>query len=267
MNETFKEMSLLDHLHDLRKFIQRSFMAILLGGIVVFSARSLVFDRILFAPIDPQFVSYKYFCKFFGIFCNTDIPIQLISRQLQGQFSVHIWTSVYLGIVIAFPYIIYEFWKFISPGLYENEKKTGKRFVFITTFLFFTGVLFGYYVITPLVVQFLTNYSISDKVSNFVDIKSYITNVRTTILAVGVVFELPVIIYFMAKLGLITSRFMKENRKYAVVIILTVSAVITPPDVFSQIMVSIPLIILYEISIYITRMIEKKQPQHLKPQE
>ncbi len=267
MSETFKEMSLIDHLNDLRKFIWRSFMAILAGGVVIFSARSFVFDKILFAPIDPGFVSYRYFCKIFKIFCNTKIPIQLISRQLQGQFSVHIWTSVYLGIVIAFPYIIYEFWKFISPGLYEKEKRAGKKFVFITTFLFFTGVLFGYYVITPLVVQFLTNYTISDKVSNFVDIKSYISNVRTTILAVGLVFELPVIIYFLAKLGLITSRFMKENRKYAVLLILALSAIITPPDVFSQIMVSIPLLILYEISIYIAKMIEKKQPQHIKPAE
>ena len=262
---TFKEMSLIDHLRDLRKMIIHSFVAVLIGATLVFMNKSIVFDRILFAPLSTDFATYRFFCRLSEALCIDKIHITLISRQLQGQFAVHIWTAVFGGIIIAFPYILYELWKFISPGLYPQEQRYGKRFVIISSLLFFTGVLFGYYVITPLVINFLGNYQISQKVENLVDIKSYIANVRTTVLANGLVFELPVIIYFFTKLGLVDSTFLKRSRKYAVILILILSAIITPPDVFSQVVVAIPLMLLYEVSIWVAKMIEKKKPTDIKP--
>jgi len=257
--EELPEFSILEHLNDLRKMIMHSLAAIFLAAIVVFLAKDIVFDKILFAPLDPDFITYRMFCKITDLLCIQQIPVILISRQLQGQFSVHLWTSIYGGLILAFPYIIYELWKFIAPALYSNEKKTGLKFILVTSLLFFIGILFGYYVITPLVINFLGNYQISEKVENYVDIKSYIANIRTTILANGLVFELPVLIYFFAKMGLVTSDFLRRNRKYAVLVILIVAAIITPPDVVSQIIVSIPLIILYEISIFIAKWMERKQ--------
>ncbi|NPA46164.1 MAG: twin-arginine translocase subunit TatC [Chlorobi bacterium] len=261
---TFREMSLIDHLRDLRKMIIRSFVAVMVGATLVFMNKTIVFDRILFAPLKTDFITYRLFCRLSEALCIDKIPITLISRQLQGQFAVHIWTAVYGGIIIAFPYILYELWKFISPGLYPEEQRYGKRFVWVSSFLFFTGVLFGYYIITPLVINFLGNYQISGQVENLVDIKSYISNVRTTVLANGLVFELPVIIYFFTKLGLVDSAFLRRNRKYAVVIILITAAIITPPDIFSQIVVAIPLLLLYEVSIWVAKLIEKKSTD-LKP--
>ncbi len=259
MSEELREMSIIDHLNDLRKLIIRSLLAVFLAGAVVFSAKNIVFDKILFAPLDIHFVTYRFFCDISDLLCIKKIPVTLISRQLQGQFAVHIWTSVYGGFILAFPYVLYEVWKFISPGLYRNEKRAGIKFILVSSTLFFIGILFGYYIITPLVINFLGNYQISEKVDNLVDIKSYISNVRTTILAVGLVFELPIIIYFLTKMGLVDSHILKTGRKYAVLIILIVSAIITPPDLISQIIVSIPLYVLYEISIFIAKGIEKKQ--------
>jgi len=256
--EELPEFSILEHLNDLRKMILHSLVAVFLMAGVVFAAKNIVFDKILFAPLRPDFITYRLFCKITDLLCIKKIPVTLISRQLQGQFSVHLWTSVFGGLILAFPYIIYELWKFISPALYTEEKKTGMKFIFITSLLFFIGILFGYYIITPLVINFLGNYQISEQVQNYVDIKSYLANVRTTVLANGLVFELPVIIYFFAKMGLVTADFLRRNRKYAVLVILLISAVITPPDVVSQIIVSIPLIVLYEISIFIARWMERK---------
>ncbi len=268
MNEdNLPEYSIIDHLNDLRKMIMHSFIAIFLGGALVFSAKKIVFDKILFAPLSTDFITYRFFCKISDLLCIEKIPITLISRQLQGQFTVHLWTAIYGGIIVAFPYIVYEIWKFISPGLYANEKKTGIKFIVTTSILFFAGILFGYYIITPLIINFLGNYQISEQVENYVDIKSYITNVRTTILANGIIFELPVMIYFFTKMGLVDSNFLKRNRKYAVIVILILSAIITPPDMVSQIIVSIPLIFLYEISIYVAKLIEKKRQTELKTYE
>ncbi len=259
MTEELKEMSILDHLNDLRKLIIRSLIAVFIAGTVVFMAKDIVFDKILFAPLSTDFITYRLFCQISDLLCIKKIPIVLISRQLQGQFAVHIWTAVYGGLIVAFPYILYEFWKFIAPGLYSNERRSGIKFIVVSSLLFFAGILFGYYVITPLVINFLGNYQISEKVENYVDIKSYISNVRTTILAVGLVFELPVIIYFLTKLGITDSHMLRSGRKYAVIAILIVAAIITPPDIVSQIIVAIPLFLLYEVSIFIAKFIERKQ--------
>ena len=172
------------------------------------------------------------------------------------------------GFIIAFPYVIYQLWKFISPGMHPNEQKHSKGFIIICSFLFFIGVLFGYYIVTPLSINFLANYSISDIVDNQIDIGSYIALVRSAALASGLVFELPIIIYFLTKIGLVTPEFLKKYRKYALVIVLILSAIITPPDIASQIIVAIPIIILYQVSIYISKVVirnqKKKEAKHVK---
>ena len=185
------------------------------------------------------------------------MPFRIQSRTMSGQFSAHIWTSIAAGFIISFPYVLYQFWSFISPGLYQNEKKHARGFIFISSLLFFIGVLFGYYVICPLSINFLGNYTVSEEIFNDFDLSSYIGLVRASVLASGLIFELPIIIYFLTKIGLVTPEILIKYRKFALVGVLVLAAVITPPDVASQIIVAIPIVILYQISIYISRIVVK----------
>ena len=259
-----KEMSFLSHLEELRWLLVRSAIFILGGGIVAFIFRDFIFNTIIFGPKNGDFPTYQFFCdiakkfNFDGSFCNQEIPFELQNRTMDGQLSMIIWTCISAGFIIAVPFILWEIWKFISPALYQKEKKYAKTFITTSSFLFFLGVLFGYYLITPLSINFLANIQVSDMVKNQIDINSYISLVKTTSIACGLVFELPVIIYFLSVMGLVSPEFLREYRKYAIVLILIVSAIITPPDVVSQIIVSIPLLILYEISIYISKFVRKK---------
>ena len=186
------------------------------------------------------------------------MPFRIQSRTVAGQFSAHLWTSILAGFIIAFPYVIHEFWRFVSPGLHQNEKKNARWFIFSSSILFFAGILFGYYIVTPLSVNFLGSYSVSNQIFNDFDLSSYIGLVRASVLASGLIFELPILIYFLTKAGLVTPNFLKRNRKFALVIVLSIAAIITPPDIISQIIVSIPILILYEISIFISRATFKK---------
>lgn len=248
-----KNMTIIDHLNDLRKFLFRSAVAVMIGAVIIALNIQSVYDHIIFAPKNPDFITYQLFCKISKALCIKEIPINIINRQMAGQFSAHIWTSVIFGVIIAFPYILYELWKFIKPALYENERKYGLLFITVSSFLFFIGILFGYFVITPLSVNFLGNYFVTSEIVNNIDLASYNSLVRTTILANGVVFELPIIIYFLSKMGLVDDVFLRNNRKYALVLVLLLAAIITPPDIVSQIIVAIPLMILYEVSIYIAK--------------
>jgi len=191
-------------------------------------------------------------------FCNQVLPFEIQNRTMDGQFSVLIWTSITAGFIIAFPYLLWELWKFISPALYKKERRNARVFIFVSSLLFFLGVVFGYFVIAPLSINFLANLQVSSEVKNQIDVNSYIGLVKTTSLACGLVFELPIIIYFLSILGLVNPKFLREYRKYAIVLILIIAAVITPPDIISQIIVSIPLLILYEISIFISKFVQKK---------
>jgi sec-independent protein translocase protein TatC len=255
--DTQKEMSIIDHLNDLRKFLFHSAVGVMVGAVIIAMNIQWVYDKIIFAPKNPDFITYRLFCQISEALCIKEIPIHIINRQMSGQFSAHIWTSLIFGIIIAFPYILYELWKFIKPALYEQEKKYGLVFILVTSVLFIAGILFGYYVITPLSVNFLGNYFVTAEIQNNIDLSSYNSLVRTTVLANGIVFEMPVIIYFLAKMGLIDEKFMRNNRKYAIVLVLLLAAIITPPDIISQIIVAIPLMILYEISIYIAKIVGK----------
>ena len=194
-------------------------------------------------------------------FCLADYTLQIQNINMAGQFTTHIVVSLIAGLIISFPYVFYQIWKFISPGLNEREIKMSRGVVFFTSLLFMIGVLFGYFVIAPLSIQFLATYSISDTVANQITLSSFISTITSVTLANGLVFQLPVVVYFLAKLGLVTPALLKQYRKHAVVVVLILSAIITPPDVWSQILVTIPLMFLYEISILVAKRISKKSSE------
>jgi len=258
------EMSFLEHLEELRWHIIRSFLAIIVMAVVAFVAKNFIFDEIIFKPKLPEFWTNRMFAKM-GDWLGTESikinqsDLKLISIQMAGQFSVHMWTALIAGFILASPFVFFEFWRFIRPALYENEKRHASGAVFYTSVLFILGVLFGYYLIVPLSIHFLGSYNISNEVTNQININSYISTVVSVCLASGVVFLLPIFSYFLSKVGIITPSFMKKYRRHAYVLLLLLSAIITPPDIFSQIMVCIPLVMLYELSIFISGRVEKKR--------
>ncbi|MCL6294695.1 twin-arginine translocase subunit TatC [Jejuia spongiicola] len=267
------EMSFLDHLEDLRWHLIRIVLAVVIVATLVFIFSRFVFDEVIFAPLEMTFPTYHFLCNgatFLGVettFCAEEMPMIIQNRTVGGQFSADIWTAILGGFIISFPYVIYQLWKFISPGLHSNERKHSRGFIIISSLLFFIGVLFGYYIVAPLSLNFLANYSISKVVDNQIDISSYIALVRNSALASGLIFELPIIIYFFTKIGLVTPEVLRKYRKYALVIVLILAAVITPPDVVSQVIVAIPIIILYQVSIYISKIVirnqKRKEKQHV----
>ena len=270
MSTTEKDMPFLAHLEELRWHIIRALIAIVGVALLAFIFKDFIFDGIIFAPKNKaEFPTYKLLCKgarflgFEGNFCTAEFPFRIQSRTMAGQFSAHIWTSITAGFIVAFPYVIYEFWKFVSPGLKRSERSTARGFIAIASLLFFCGVCFGYYVITPLSINFLGTYHVSQEVFNDFDLSSYIALVRASVLASGVIFELPILIYFLTKLGIATPKSLKKYRKFAIVIVLILSAVITPPDIASQVIVAVPVLILYEISIHISRIVIRNQEKKL----
>jgi sec-independent protein translocase protein TatC len=264
MSDKQADMSFLGHLEVLRWTLVRSSLAIVAFGMVAFVMKDFIFNQILLSPKDPSFFTYRFLCSVSmklgtdGL-CIDEIPFIVQSRTMAGQFSAHIWTSIAFGFILAFPYIIWEVWKFIKPALYENEKKHARSFILVTSFLFFLGILFGYYVITPLSINFLGSYRVADEVRNNFDLSSYTGLLKASCLSAGFIFELPIIVYFLTKMGLVTPEFLREYRKYALVLVLILAAVITPPDIISQVIVAIPMVILYEVSIKISKFIIRKQ--------
>ena len=270
-NKNIDEMSFLDHVEDLRWHLIRSTLGILVAATLAFIFKKFVFDVIIFGPTHMNFPTYEGLCKvsqFFGMtdttFCAEKFPFIIQNRTVAGQFSAHIWTSIFAGFIIAFPYVLYQLWSFISPGLKTKERKNSRGFIIIASFLFFLGVLFGYYIITPLSINFLANYQISDQISNEFDVSSVIAIVRSSSIASGFVFELPIIIYFLTKVGLVTPEILRKYRKFALVIVLILSAVITPPDITSQVIVAIPILVLYQVSIYISKVVLRNQKRKEK---
>ncbi len=262
--ETKAEMSFLEHLEVLRWHLLRSFVAILFFAIIAFIFKGIVFDVIIIAPKTPEFPTNRLLCMLgqevnIQKLCINTRPFNLQTVKMAEQFSMHIIVSLIAGIIVSFPYIFYEFWRFIQPAMYEKERKTASGAVFYTSLLFMLGVAFGYYLIAPLSVHFLGNYRVSEEVVSNPTLRSYVQTVSSVVLASGIVFELPVLAYFLTKIGLITPAFMKRYRRHSLVLILALSALITPPDIFSQIMVSLPLILLYEIGIVISGRIIKER--------
>ncbi|QNR24624.1 twin-arginine translocase subunit TatC [Croceimicrobium hydrocarbonivorans] len=263
-------MSFLEHLEVLRWHLIRSTLAIMLMAMLAFLGKSILFDVIIFGPKQPDFFTYELFCTISReisnteLFCLSEMPFKILNTRMAGQFSTHIWVSLIAGFILAFPYVLYEFWRFVAPGLKSSERKYSRWVLFFGGILFLLGVSFGYFLIVPLSLQFLGSYTISDEINNLIDLNSYISTVSTVTLATGIIFELPVVIYFLARSGLVTAEFLRKYRRHAIVLILVLSAVITPPDVASQILVSFPIFILYEISIRIAARLEKRQLKELK---
>lgn len=264
------EMSFLDHLEELRWHLIRSTLAVVILGVGAFLMKDFIFDTIIFGPKKMSFPTYRLFCDiatrlgFDSAFCAESLPFTIQNRTMAGQFSAHIWTSIWAGFIVGFPYVLYEIWKFISPGLYEKERRHSRGFILIASALFFMGVLFGYYVVAPLSINFLGTYQVSEEVLNEIDISSFISTVRAAVVACGIMFELPIIIFFLTRVGLVTPEILRKYRKIALVIVLVLSAVITPPDVASQIIVAVPVLILYQISIYISSVVLKRQAKAQK---
>jgi sec-independent protein translocase protein TatC len=254
------EMSFLDHLEELRWHVVRSVAAIFIGMIVVFIFSNWIFDNIIFAVGKPDFIFFKWLCALGTLLnsadelCVTEIPMKIQSRLLTGQFSMQLTASFVLGLIVAFPYVFWEIWRFVKPGLHTNERSNTRGAVFFVSLLFLIGVCFGYFILSPFVVWFLSNYSVSSMVTNEFDITSFVSTVAALVLGCGVLFQLPMVIFFLTKIGIMTPAFMRANRKYAIIIILVVGAIITPPDPLSQSIVAIPLYILYEVSIFVSAM-------------
>jgi len=266
------EMSFLEHLEVLRWHLIRAFIGILAVAIVAFIFKDIVFNQIILAPKMPEFITNRLLCDFgrqINILklCINSRPLEVISIKMAGQFTMHIMVSLIAGFVISFPYIFFEFWRFIVPALYSKEKQHARGAVFYSSALFMMGVLFGYFVITPLSIQFLGSYSVSDQVTNQINLISYVSTIASVVLAAGIVFELPILVYFLTKAGLITPEFLRKYRRHSLVLILALSAIITPPDIFSQILVAFPLVILYEAGISISRRIVRKREKEDKLKE
>ena len=259
-----KEMSFLDHLEELRWHVIRSIVAIMVFTTVAFFEVKWIFTNIILAPAKSDFLTWRALCKIgqmtnFKDLCIDDIPLELQSRYMTGQFTITIVAAFILGLIIAFPYIAWELWRFIRPGLRPSERKNSSGVVGAISFLFLLGISFGYYVISPLMVYVMVNYKISDMILNQFDITSYVSTFVALVFGSGLLFQLPVVVYFLSKIGLVTPAFLRKYRKHAVIVILVVAAIITPPDPLSQTIISIPLYLLFEISILISSRVEKQK--------
>jgi len=261
-----KVMSFWDHLEELRGHIFRSLIAVVILAVLAFMNRHIIFDMIILAPSSSKFITYTWLCELGHLvhsssLCITDMHLKIINIKMSGQFLTHMYISAVTGFILAFPYVLWEIWRFVQPALHQNEKKYSRGGLLISTLLFLVGILFSYFFIVPVTVNFLGTYSVSGDVANQISLSSYINTVVSVTFAVGIVFELPILVYFLTRIGVVTPDFMKKNRKYMVVVLLIVSAIITPPDMFSQMMVFIPLWGLYEVSILVSKRVYKKQQE------
>ena len=260
------EMSFFDHLNILRGHLIRASIAIIVFTILAFSFYDFIFEEIIMAPGRPNFWTFRMMCaatEKFNLgaeFCVTKLNFIIINTQLGGQFTLQLNSSLMIGIVLGFPYLLFEIWRFVKPALHENERNSATGFVLWASLLFIVGVLFGYYIIAPLSINFLSNYEVSSIINNNIEIDSYFSILATLSIGAGITFELPIIIYILSKLGIMTPAFMRSSRRYATVIILIIAAVVTPtPDLLTMFTVSLPLFLLYEASIYVSARVERKK--------
>jgi len=260
------EMPFLEHVEVLRGHIVRSLIAVAVTSSLVFINKAYLFDTLIFGPASQDFITYKVLCwvsdriALGKALCIDVFNFSFINIELAGQFVIHIKAALLIGFVLAFPYIFWEFWRFVRPALHEQEARYAKGIVFFSSLLFFIGVLFGYLILIPAMLNFLGNYQVSAQVQNNFTLTNYIGFISMFVLASGGIFELPMVVYFFSKLGLLTPGMMRQYRKHAVVVILIIAAVITPsPDIGSQLLVFIPVYLLYEISIFISARVAKNR--------
>ena len=259
-------MSFLQHLEELRWRLVRCAIVILVLAVVIWYFQEEIMVNLFLSMKDKDFVTFRLLCQYIGV-CVEEIPVKMQSMTVSGQFTYALMMSFLGGLVISFPYIFYQIWSFIKPGLKQREKKIVNGLVFYVSLLFFLGILFGYFLVAPLSVQFFGSYQISKQIENNFTIGSYMSTIFSTVFYSGLFFLLPVVSYLLTKIGLINVSFLIKYRKHAIVAILILAAIITPPDIASQIIVSIPIIILYEIGILVSKRAErlaKKEAQSIQ---
>jgi sec-independent protein translocase protein TatC len=265
-----KEMSFMDHLEELRWHIIRSLVAIVIGGIVLFIFRDWYFNKVILGPAFNDFASYKWFCDLsHSIGAGEALCMTLPSFQIQAvAFAEQFITTIKLcfigGFVISFPFVFYEIWKFVAPGLYPKEKAATKGVVFVCSALFLMGILFGFFIVAPFAVNFLMGFTASDVVANNPTLSSFVLYMVMFTLPAGLIFELPIVVYFLAKMGIVTPEGMRKYRRHSVIGILLLAAILTPPDVVTQFLIGIPLYILYEISILVAARMAKKYQEEIQ---
>lgn len=258
-NTVKKEMTFFDHIDELRKYLIRSIIAVIVVSIIAFIYMDFIFHDILMAPSRPDFITFEILCKYFD-FCVEKMNFKLMSRTMTGQFTMHMLTAMVSGVIIAFPFIAYQLWLFIAPALHTNERKNVRGIVAGISILFFIGICFGYYIISPLAINFLANYQLDPSIENSFDVTSYISTLCLMALGGGVIFQLPVVVYFLSVMGLMTPMFMKNYRRHAILVMAVLSAILTPsPDVLSQLLMLIPMYLLYELSIFVSAIVYKKK--------
>jgi sec-independent protein translocase protein TatC len=266
------EMSFFDHIDVLRKHLLRGILVIVIFTCGAFWFSDFIFHEVIMGPKNPDFWTYRMMCKLAAAlpnligsdFCITHIDAKIINTEMAGQFTLQINACLMVGIILGIPYLLFEIWLFIKPALHDKERKSASGFVFFASSLFIIGLLFGYYVVCPLSINFLTNFTVSKEIENTFTISSYLSSVATLTIGSGIIFQLPVVIFILSKVGVMTPAFMRQKRRYAVVIILIIAAIVTPtPDIITMLVVAFPLFILYEVSIFISANIEKKRNKEL----
>jgi sec-independent protein translocase protein TatC len=261
------EMSFIEHLDELRKHLFKSAIAVALGAIVMVIYNSFIVKKILMGPTSKEFPTYGIMCRlsqrlgFGNKLCMSQINVKMQSNTVAGQFDVFFNIILIGGFIIAFPYVFWQFWKFTKPALKPKELKNTRGVIFWVSLLFFTGVFFGYFVIAPYTINFFANFSMDDKIENIWTIASYFNTIVPLILGAGLAFQLPLVMYFLAKVGVVSAKYLRSVRKYAILIMLIVAGIITPPDMLSQIVCTLPLMLLYEISILLCVKVEKRKAQ------
>lgn len=267
------EMSFVDHLEALRWHIMRSVIVWLAAAIAIFVFIDWVYDNIILGPSRIDFVSYGVLCRFghwLGVgdgLCMPPVKINFLITQVNGTFTSALSIAMIGAVIVAFPYIFFELWRFVTPALSAKEKKYARGSIFWVSLCFFTGAAFGYYLLAPFTFNFLASFTLgkSGAIQYQPTVNDYIDSLTNIILGCGIAFELPILAYVLGKIGLITARFLKTYRKYAFVVILLIAAIITPsPDITSQVLVSLPLLLLYEISVLIVSRIDKKRAREEK---
>ncbi|AER40449.1 MAG: twin-arginine translocase subunit TatC [Flavobacteriales bacterium] len=258
MKNEKKEMLFWEHIEELRKHMIHSLCAIIIAMIILMNNQYVLFDYILFGPAKTDFITYRILKNIFFDGHYDTIPffsknLEIQNRQIFGQFNMYVWTCLIGGVILSFPYVFYEFWKFIKPALSDEERKYSRGIIFMVTFLFVLGIFFGYFVLCPFLINFGYTFRISSFPKNIFDLSDYISLMMNSMLSMGFTFLFPLFIYFLTKIGLISYTFLKEYRKHAFLIILIIASAITPGDILSTIIVLIPLLILYQLSLYISR--------------
>jgi sec-independent protein translocase protein TatC len=262
------EMSFIDHLEALRWHIIRSAIAVIVFSLIAFFSKEFLFHDLILGPSRNDFWTYRMLCKLGNLVgsqdpCENQVNFIIQNREMSGQLAMHISTSFMAGICMTFPYLFWELWRFVKPGLYPHERKNSRGAVFFVSVLFVLGLLFGYYIAAPLSINFLASYTVDSTIENQIDLQSYLSTLTTMTLSCAFVFELPMIVFFLAKAGLVTPELMILYRKHAIVVILIIAAIITPPDISAQIIVTIPILLLYELSIYIARAVRRERTAEL----